>query len=191
MRRPGLILIIIGCLLLMSPMLGRLYSDYHQYQLRQRYAPAPTRTVRNRTTPRTAPGISPPFVLAIPAIGLNAVVINGIGSRELQQGPGLYPQSSLPGLEGNVSIAGHRDIYGAWFRYLNLLSVGDKIFISQNRRRITYKVEKIYFAAANDWMVVARTPYRALTLTTCDPPGHATRRLIVRARQMTDFTEEK
>ncbi|MEQ8200000.1 MAG: class E sortase [Syntrophomonadaceae bacterium] len=123
------------------------------------------------------------MVLSIPKLNLKTAVVQGVTSRDLSMGPGLYPDSALPGDKGNVAIAGHRNVFGSWFRYLNRLEPGDRISISYQGRDYEYSVEKVYIVAENDWSVVAPTNYRALTLTTCDPPGNVTQRLIVRARQ--------
>ncbi|WP_366924549.1 class E sortase [Metallumcola ferriviriculae] len=127
--------------------------------------------------------INAPFKLTIPKIKLDAVVVDGVGKQDLRKGPGLYPQGSLPGAPGNVAIAAHRTTYGAWFNHLDRLGSGDEITISREGRDIIYQVEKVFTTTKDDWSVIEPMGYNTLTLTTCDPPGSVKRRLIVRARQ--------
>src|SRR5690606_16192394 len=102
--------------------------------------------------------------------------------RHLRQGPGFYPEGSLPHLGGNVAIAGHRTTYGAWFRHLDRLQPGDLIRLVYKGEIYNYEVEWIREIAANDWSVIAQTDEHVLTLTTCHPPGSSAYRLAVRAR---------
>ena len=193
------VLIISGILLIISPLLKTGYSLYMQKNLLQdieQTQPAvdispvdPALPVATAPTAPNAPVQTPPkikavLVLNIPKLNLKAAVVQGVTSRDLSLGPGLYPDSSLPGIKGNVSIAGHRNVFGSWFRHLNKLVPGDKISITYHGTIYNYEVEKVFVVAENDWSVVAPTPYKALTLTTCDPPGNVTQRLIVRAKQV-------
>lgn len=96
----------------------------------------------------------------------------------------MYPEGSFPGEEGNTAIAGHRTTYGAWFRRLDLLQEGDEIIVTFGDEEYIYHVEDVFVVAKNDWSVIGATPYRALTLTTCHPPGSSLQRLVVRAREV-------
>lgn len=193
------LLIISGILLIISPLLKTGYSLYMQKNLLQDIEqtqpavdispvdpalPAATAPTAPNVPVQTPPKIKAVLVLNIPKLNLKAAVVQGVTSRDLSLGPGLYPDSSLPGIKGNVSIAGHRNVFGSWFRHLNKLVPGDKISITYHGTIYNYEVEKVFVVAENDWSVVAPTPYKALTLTTCDPPGNVTQRLIVRAKQV-------
>jgi len=193
------LLIIAGLLLIISPLLKNGYSLYMQKNLLQdieQAKPCVNSSVVDPVLPaeptptapqvpvQTAPKIKAVLVLNIPKLNLKAAVVQGVTSRDLSLGPGLYPDSSLPGIKGNVSIAGHRNVFGSWFRHLNKLVPGDKISITYHGTIYNYEVETVFVVAENDWTVVAPTPYKALTLTTCDPPGNVTQRLIVRAKQV-------
>ena len=63
--------------------------------------------------------------IRIPAIGVSDYFVAGVGEAQLQEGPGRYPGSGLPGQRGNVAIAGHRTTYGAPFFRLGEVHVGD------------------------------------------------------------------
>lgn len=123
--------------------------------------------------------------IQIPAIGVNAPVIDGTAVAELKKGPGLYEKSPMPDREdGNVCIAGHRTTYGAWFRHLDDLSEGDEIILFSSERQYVYEVEETFVVDRYDWSVTEPTGYTALTLTACHPPGSARQRIVARAKRV-------
>lgn len=191
------VLIIAGVLLILSPFIKNGYSIYTQRQLleslERSYSPNFEEAEKNVAvlpTPDPAPAVQPKvpvkavLILSIPRLNLKTAVVGGVTPRDLSVGPGLYPDSARPGETGNVAIAGHRNVFGSWFRHLNQLAPGDRISITYQGNVYEYSVEEVFIVAENDWSVVASTNYKALTLTTCDPPGNVTQRLIVRARQI-------
>jgi sortase A len=122
--------------------------------------------------------------LVIPKIGLNVYVVEGVSEADLRRGPGHYPQTVLPGQNGNSAIAGHRTTYGAPFYSINELKIGDPISLTDTAgRTFVYKVSQAPLVVSpGDVSVLANTPYPQLTLTTCNPRFSATSRLIVFAR---------
>lgn len=128
--------------------------------------------------------------IRIPSLGVDKVVVEGITGNALRAGVGHYPTSALPGdPTGNVAIAGHRTGFGEPFRYLDRMKEGDEIWLETPVGRYKYVVTgpfdghgNPWITTADDWSVVTMTPEPSLTLTTCDPPGTSTNRLIVRAR---------
>ena len=54
-------------------------------------------------------------------------MVEGVSLADLKKGPGHYPETPLPGQEGNAAIAGHRTTYGAPFHRLDELKPGDEI----------------------------------------------------------------
>lgn len=123
------------------------------------------------------------MIIDIPKLKVRAGVMRGTSKEELKEGPGLYEISPLVTKEGgNVCIAGHRDVYGAWFLNVDKLIAGDDIFIEFNSIRYNYKVERVFIVAKNDWSVTKPTGYSTLTLTTCHPLNSSKQRMIVRAK---------
>lgn len=123
--------------------------------------------------------------IQIPAIEVNAPVIDGTEVAQLKKGPGLYEKSPMPDREdGNVCIAGHRTTYGAWFRHLDELSEGEEIVLFGAERQFVYEVEEVFIVDRYDWSVTEPVEYTALTLTACHPPGSARQRIVVRARRI-------
>ena len=139
------------------------------------------------TPPALAPAMADPAVGApvgvidIPKIGLDMVVIEGTGTAQLQQGPGHYPGTPLPGQQGNVAIAGHRTTYLHPFYNLNELSPGDSILITTVQGEFLYQMTSNQVVSPSDVAVVDATTTPQLTLTTCNPRYSASTRLVVHA----------
>lgn len=136
----------------------------------------------------------PLFTLKVPKIGLETVVVQGVGREELKKGPGHFPdcaQSSssecvsdakYPGEPGNVPISGHRTTYGAPFFRLNELEKGDVIDFVSGRVRYRYQVNEAgkVVDPVTGFQEVEQHGRDEVTLTTCHPRFSAAQRLIVR-----------
>jgi sortase A len=121
-------------------------------------------------------------LLSIPKIGLLDAIVEGVGEAQLEQGPGHYPGTPLPGEPGNVAIAGHRTTYAHPFYNLNELGPGDSIYILTEQGFFHYKVAKSQVVAPTDVTVLNTLPNKStLTLTTCNPRYSAATRLVVTA----------
>ena len=126
--------------------------------------------------------------MKIPAIGIDAVVVEGITPSALRAGAGHYPNTPLPCEDGNVAIAGHRTTYGKPFANVDVLKRGDLITLQTPVGDCTYAVSQAPFIVLPDGKmadgrsVIDATPgQRDLTLTSCHPKGSASRRIVVRA----------
>jgi sortase A len=123
--------------------------------------------------------------IVIPAIEVNTVVVEGTGASALRAGAGHYPNTPLPGEEGNVAIAGHRTTYGKPFANLDHLKPGDDIVLETPIGKNVYKVSRDPFVVPNtQWDIISQTPGHTLTLTTCHPKGSAKQRLVVKAEMV-------
>lgn len=121
--------------------------------------------------------------LVIPRLGLDEIVVEGVGDDELRAGPGHVPGSAMPGEAGNAVISAHRDRH---FHALDELRAGDTLRTTSGAgeavwvvtgRRVVDKDAPALFASRS-----AR-----LTLTTCWPVrylGPAPERLIVTAEPL-------
>ncbi len=137
---------------------------------------------------QTASSISQPAAgaavgqLWIPRIGISDVIVQGVGDAQLEQGPGHYPGTALPGEIGNVGIAGHRTTYAHPFYNLDALATGDAIYILTTQGYFHYTVTGSQIVSPTDTSVLDSTPEKAtLTLTTCNPRYSAAQRLVVTA----------
>jgi sortase A len=129
---------------------------------------------------REDPGM-PLGVLRIPAIGLAVPILEGTDDLTLNRAVGHIGGTPLPGDDGNVGIAGHRD---GFFRGLKDIRPGERIEIETLRGLLSYVVEKTWVVDPRNVAVLDPTAKPSVTLVTCYPfyyVGSAPRRFIVRA----------
>jgi sortase A len=121
--------------------------------------------------------------IQIPRLGLRAMVVQGESAPILRHGVGHLSDTALPGEEGNVVLAGHRDTF---FRPLSGVRDGDSITLKTRDGEFEYVVESTSVVVPSAVEVLEPTGGRTLTLITCYPfsyIGAAPNRFIVRARQ--------
>jgi len=139
------------------------------------------------TTTTTTPPPPPPedggavARLVIPKIGVDKIVVEGVGRRDLQKGPGHYPGTPLPGQPGNAAIAGHRTTYGAPFEDVDELVGGDEILVTTRQGSFRYEVTGTQIVQPSQVEVVADHGDDRLTLTSCHPLYSARQRIVVSA----------
>lgn len=121
--------------------------------------------------------------LIIPKLGVDTIVVEGTSPSALKAGAGHYPQTPLPGSRGNVAIAGHRTTYGRPFNQVHRLEAGDRVILITPVGKFTYELTKNpWITSPYDWSVIDPSKKPLLTLTTCNPMGSASERLIARAK---------
>ena len=135
------------------------------------------RSLKRRATDGEAVGR-----IRIPRLGANYVVVKGTDPGDLRKGPGAYPDTPLPGVDGTTAIAGHRTTYGAPFRHVDRLRHGDRITVTMPYGKFTYRVERLRIVGPNDTWVIKRVGYDRLVLTACHPLYSAAKRIVVFAR---------
>jgi sortase A len=124
----------------------------------------------------------PLAVLRIPKIALEVPVLSGIDELTLNRAVGHIAGTALPGEEGNVAIAGHRD---GFFRGLKDVELGDSLELETLTGSATYVISDLLIVDPQDVHVLAPTQAPTVTLVTCYPfyyVGKAPRRFIVQAR---------
>lgn len=132
----------------------------------------------------TAAGVArgaPVARLIIPSLGLDEIVVEGVGDAELNAGPGHLPGSAMPGDVGNAVLSAHRDRH---FSTLGDLHVGDTVFTETAAGRSSWIVTKRRVVGAGKPALFS-SDEPVLTLTTCWPIryfGTAPDRLILEAR---------
>jgi len=120
----------------------------------------------------------------VPRLRLKAIVVQGDSHTILRRAVGHIPETALPGEQGNVALAGHRDTF---FRPLRNIQLGDTITLKTPDRDFQYVVESTAIVAASEVGVLAASSGRTLTLITCFPfdyLGAAPNRFIVRAHEL-------
>jgi sortase A len=194
-RGTGKTLISVGVLLLLFVVYQLwgtgLTHDREQRDLRAKFTqqlaarpaaadPVPsTQATTSTTLPPPLVEGDPAAAIVIPKIGLDEIVVEGVGVEELKKGVGHYPDTKMPGETGNAALAGHRTTYGAPFNRLDDLAAGDEINVTTRRGSFKYTVTEKRIVSPDEVWVLDDTPDNRLTLTTCHPKYSAEQRLII------------
>jgi sortase A len=165
-------------------------NDLERFEQLQHFALGPTAPDQSLWAPKRVsawhkallePAPDPLAVLRIPKLRLEVAVLPGTDDRTLDRALGHIEGTALPGTDGNLGIAGHRD---GFFRGLKDIAPGDAIEIDTIQGKDVFRVERTWIVDPEDVSVLDPTPTRALTLVTCYPfyfVGSAPQRFIVRA----------
>jgi sortase A len=164
----------------------------HQAAVTTTTLPPTSTTVAAAAAPRTTP-IEPPAdphaavpvvkigEIQIPRIGLVHPIYEGVTLTVIDQGPGHWPGSAVPGQLGNAVFAGHRVTHTHPFLRINELVPGDDIVFKMGNGTFTYKVTGHQIVTPKDVHIVDPTPDATLTLFACHPPHQAIQRYVIRA----------
>jgi sortase A len=120
-------------------------------------------------------------ILRIPRLKLEVPVYDGTTDAVLDLAAGRIEDTALPGTNGNVGIAAHRD---GFFRVLKDIKEGDVLVLDTPVALEQYRVEWIRITTPEDVSVIDPTPGPAVTLVGCYPfyhVGASPQRFIVRA----------
>jgi sortase A len=155
-----------------------------------------TSTSTTSTTTTTLPGqltqpIAPPQdprgpedlgqigSIAIPKLGLDAALHEGIRLTTLDRGPGHWPGSAMPGQVGNVVVAGHRTSHGAHFRDTDDLVPGDIVTFTTVDGVFDYAVTGTQIVGPDALWIIDPSDTPTATLFACHPPGSTRQRIVV------------
>lgn len=128
-----------------------------------------------------ASGAMPVAVLRIARVDLEVPVYTDATEHNLNRGAGLIEGTALPGSDGNIGVAAHRDGY---FRALSEVRIGDLIELDSPHARGVYSVSELSIVDPSDIRSLHETASPVITLVTCYPfyfAGSAPKRYIVRA----------
>ncbi|MBN1629403.1 MAG: class E sortase [Thermoleophilia bacterium] len=177
------LVILIGAAVMLYPKMTDLRYAWAQWRFAAGAVTAQSAGQGGCADPAHQSGVALPAdavaVLKIPAIGLEAYVLEGTSLSVLAKGPGHFPETPLPGESGNAAIAGHRTMYGHPFHDIDQLQPGDEILTGTTDRKAVYRVVEVFAVYPAETDVIAQTGSDRLTLTTCHPKGSATQRLVV------------
>jgi sortase A len=123
----------------------------------------------------------PIAVLTIRRLHLRVPIFDGTDEVTLNRGIGRIPGTAMPGEDGNLAIAGHRD---GFFRGLKDIAIGDQVEIRSPGESETYIVDSTEIVTPDDVRVLEGGPIHTVTLITCYPfyfVGDAPKRFIVKA----------
>jgi sortase A len=124
---------------------------------------------------------APLAILTIPSVRVKAPVFDGTDALTLNHAVGRIAGTALPGEEGNIGIAGHRD---GFFRGLKDIKQGDEIDLKTRNGTDVYTVDSIRIVGPRDVRVLRMQERPAVTLVTCYPfyfAGSAPKRFVVTA----------
>jgi len=130
-----------------------------------------------------APRANEPYVelgrIEIPRIDVDTLLLQGITLTTLDQGPGHWPGTALPGQLGNAVIAGHRTSHDKVFRNVDQLLPGDEVIFTTDEGRFVYVVSETTIVKPDAMYIIDQTPEHTATLFACHPPGSTRERIVV------------
>lgn len=125
------------------------------------------------------PGPQAPTHLVIPAINVDALVVEGDSWEQLKLGVGHHLGSADPGERGNMVLSAHNDIYGETFRHLADLELGDEVTVYAGEQPYRYVVTAKQIVEPTAVEVLAPTTKPVVTLISCYPYMVDSHRIVV------------
>jgi sortase A len=119
--------------------------------------------------------------IQIPAIGVDAPVVQGDGEEQLKKGVGQHLGTPNPGMTGNIVLSAHNDIFGEIFRHLDKLQNGDEIILYSSQQAYVYIVEQTQVVEPTQVEVMGTTQKPVATLISCYPYLVDKQRIVVTA----------
>jgi sortase A len=116
--------------------------------------------------------------LEIPKLSVSQTLYEGVTLKTLDNGPGHWPGTALPGQKGNVVIAGHRVSRTHPFRDLDQLKKGDEVVLNTAQGRHVYLVSKVEIVNPDALWIIKQTPAKTATLFACHPKGSTAKRIV-------------
>lgn len=158
-----------------------------------REASMPPAAPKEKKKERSEPGEEGSLVgrIEIPRIDISAIVLEGVDKKTLRRGVGRIPETAMPGDEGNLGLAAHRD---SFFRGLKDIRKNDIITLKTLDDTYYYRVRWTEIVLPTDTQVLAGSGVPELTLVTCYPfyyVGSAPKRFIVRAERIDETAAQQ
>jgi sortase A len=119
--------------------------------------------------------------IVIPAIDVDAPIVQGDDWEQLKKGVGQHLGTADPGQNGNLVLSAHNDIFGQVFRRLDELQPGDEVRIQTPGQTFTYIVTGTEIVEPTVVNVMDPTPHAAVTLISCYPYLVDSQRIVVSA----------
>lgn len=132
--------------------------------------------------PLPTPGPEHATRIQIPALDIDAPIVQGDGWEQLKKGVGQHVGSANPGDKGNVVLSAHNDIFGELFRDLDRLKAGDQVILYTNQGAYTYIISDSKVVEPTQVEVMESTSLPSVTLISCYPYLVDNQRIVVTAR---------
>jgi LPXTG-site transpeptidase (sortase) family protein len=161
--------------MMFNQILGPLVHDRAATALEQRLASDLVNGVAPVSNP-IAVGV-PIGLIEVPNRDVRAVVIEGSKAEQLAQASGHLIGSALPGQPGVSAILGRSQTYGAEFKNLDQLIVGDEVVVTTGQGVHTYEVIDATVRSARDTAAFQGEGHMLILATVVDSSD----RLVVRA----------
>lgn len=136
-------------------------------------------TLANRPIPTPSPEQA--IRIQIPALGVDAPIVQGDGEDQLKKGVGQHIGTPNPGQKGNVVLSAHNDIFGEIFRDLDKLQKGDEIILYTSQQTYIYVVQQTQIVEPTRVEVMGPTQEPVVTLISCYPYMVNNKRIVVTA----------
>jgi sortase A len=131
--------------------------------------------------PIPTPGPQQAVRIQVPAIAVDAPVVQGDGWEQLKKGVGQQIGSPDPGGKGNIVLSAHNDVFGQIFQNLDKLKPGDQIILFTSQRTYTYVVHNSQIVEPTQLDVLSPTQNPVVTLISCYPYMVDNKRIVVTA----------
>jgi len=132
--------------------------------------------------PVPPPSLEQAIRIQIPALKVDAPIVQGDGWEQLKKGVAQHIGSADPGQSGNVVLSAHNDVYGELFRYLDKLQPGDQVIVYTQQRQYVYIVDRTQLVEPTAVEVMASNGAPTVTLISCYPYLVDKQRIVVFAR---------
>jgi sortase A len=132
-------------------------------------------------------------VMYVPRFGADWTrqIAEGVGVADVLNTKriGHYPTTQMPGAVGNFAVAAHRLTYGAPFRDIDQLQIGDKIYVATKDGYYSYVFRNLEYVNKHGVGVLDPVPQlpavdptqRLLTLMSCNPKYSVAERIVAYA----------
>lgn len=120
--------------------------------------------------------------IQVPALNLDAPVVQGDGWEQLKKGVAQHIGSGDPGQNGNLVLSAHNDVYGQLFRFLDRLVPGDRVILYTQQRQYVYVITGTMIVEPTQVEVMAPTADPTITLISCYPYLVNKQRIVVFAK---------
>jgi sortase A len=135
--------------------------------------------------PLPTPSPAQAIRIQVPALHIDAPIVQGDGWEQLKKGVGQHLGTGNPGERANLVFSAHNDIFGEIFRDLERLNPGDLVILYTNQRSYTYIVVDTKIVMPTAVEVMDNTTQASVTLISCYPYMKDTQRIVVIARLQT------
>ena len=132
--------------------------------------------------PIPTPGPAQANRIQIPAISIDAPVVQGDSWEQLKKGVGQRIGTVNPGERGNTVLSAHNDIFGEIFRRLDQLEPGDEIILHTSQKAYVYVVTRKKIVEPTDISVMDSSTDSTVTLISCYPYLIDDQRIVVQAQ---------